>query len=357
MAAGRWPDPRQRPVSALCDSIIRRFRYPSEGRSHEHRRQTSLFLVLASWTLPPMCRARNMLRASRASSSSPPTKPLSAPARRRSQPSRACGRPIWSSIPDGHGGRSSGGPSPAAARPRSPRNILCGNGSDELLGLLCHQGLLSAPATRASISRARLPRLSSIADSSRRVARRSSCKEKDCTRRCRRVSSPPSRREDEDRLPRQPQQPDRHLSAGVDEIKTPPGRPAAARPARARRGLCRICPPQRLRGRALSSSPSSEQRGDDPHLLQGLRPRCNLRIGWMYAPAPISSTRSNRVRGPFNVNGAGDRRRCRRRPRPGASSKSRARPQRDLWLGKLDARQSSRSDRPHRHAVGHQLSC
>ena len=51
----------------------------------------------------------------------------------------------------------------------------------------------------------------------------------------------------QDRLPRQPQQPDRHLSA-LRRGQAPACRPAAARAARPRRRLCRICPPQRLRG-------------------------------------------------------------------------------------------------------------
>ena len=53
---------------------------------------------------------------------------------------------------------------------------------------------------------------------------------------------------DQGRLPRQPQQPDRHLPA-LRRGEAAACRPAAARAPRPRRGLCRICPPQRLRVR------------------------------------------------------------------------------------------------------------
>ncbi len=39
-----------------------------------------------------------------------------------------------------------------------------------------------------------------------------------------------------------------------------------------------------------------------------------LRLGWMYGPAHVVDA-VNRIRGPFNVNGSGNRRRYRRDPR------------------------------------------
>ena len=95
--------------------------------------------------------------------------------------------------------------------------------------------------------------------------------------------------QDQDRLPRQSQQPDRHLPA-LRRGEAPARGPAAACAAGARRGLCGICPPQRLRVGARARRHVRE-RGDDPHLLEDLRPR-------QPAPrldggaAPTSSTRS-----------------------------------------------------------------
>jgi hypothetical protein len=48
-------------------------------------------------------------------------------------------------------------------------------------------------------------------------------------------------------------------------------RPAEERPAGDRRGLCRVCEPQRLRIGRRAGRPGRERR-DDPHLLQDLRP-------------------------------------------------------------------------------------
>ena len=95
--------------------------------------------------------------------------------------------------------------------------------------------------------------------------------------------------EDQDRLPRQSQQPDRHLPA-LRRGQAPARGPAAACAAGARCGLCGICPPQRLRVGPRTRRDRRERR-DDAHLLEDLRPR-------QPAPRldgrrrPMSSTRS-----------------------------------------------------------------
>jgi hypothetical protein len=55
-----------------------------------------------------------------------------------------------------------------------------------------------------------------------------------------------------------------------DEVERLHGGPARAGVAGARRGLCRVCPPQRLRIRHRAGG-DRRQRGDDAHLLEGLR--------------------------------------------------------------------------------------
>ena len=93
-------------------------------------------------------------------------------------------------------------------------------------------------------------------------------------------------------------------------------RAAAARAARARRGLCRICPPQRLRERHRAC----RQRADNVVMtrtfskIYGL---AGLRIGWGYGPAACHRRAEPHPRAVQRV-GAGDRgrRRGARRPRP-----------------------------------------
>ena len=77
--------------------------------------------------------------------------------------------------------------------------------------------------------------------------------------------------EDQDRVPRQPEQSDRHLRA-VRRGQAPAQRPAAACAAGDRRGLCRIRAPQRLRGRHRAGRDQRERR-DDAHVLENPRPR------------------------------------------------------------------------------------
>ena len=70
--------------------------------------------------------------------------------------------------------------------------------------------------------------------------------------------------------------------------------------ARARRGLCRICARQRLRG-GHRARRHHAQHGDDAHLLQDLRARVAAhRLGVL--PDAVADA-LNRIRGPFNVSG------------------------------------------------------
>ena len=73
------------------------------------------------------------------------------------------------------------------------------------------------------------------------------------------------------RVHRQSEQPDRHLSP-LRRGEAPARRLARRRAARARRGLCRICAEERLRGRHRARRHHA-QHGDDAHLLQDLRAR------------------------------------------------------------------------------------
>jgi histidinol-phosphate aminotransferase len=71
-------------------------------------------------------------------------------------------------------------------------------------------------------------------------------------------------------------------------------RPAAACAVRARRGLCRIRQPQRLRVRHRARRDQRERR-DDAHVLEDPR-LAALRLGWMYGPAHVVDA-INRIRG------------------------------------------------------------
>ena len=126
----------------------------------------------------------------------------------------------------------------------NPANIICSNGSDEILGLLAQTYL--APGDEAHLHRARLPGLQDLHPGGRA--------------RCRCVVKETDERADVDAIlaavtPRtkivflaNPNNPTgtylpfeevRRLHAGLPK----------QRAAGARRGLCRICPPQRLRSR------------------------------------------------------------------------------------------------------------
>ena len=87
---------------------------------------------------------------------------------------------------------------------------------------------------------------------------------------------------DQDRLPRQPQQPDRHLSS-LRRGQTAAPRPAAACAVGARRGLRRICPANDYEV-GIELVATTENVGHDPHLFQdpwsgGAAARLDVRPG------------------------------------------------------------------------------
>ena len=234
----------------------------------------------------------------------------SAAAGRGQDPQAVLERDAARALAEGHRGRS--GPSTISSSTRTarrpgcarrsrakygldPARIVCGSGSDELLSLITNayvgpgdEGIFTehgflvyriailaaggtpvvAPENGLHGGRGRDPREGDAAD--------------------------------QDRLPRQPQQPDRHLPA-LRRGEAPACRPAVARAPRARRGLCGIRPPQRLRGRARARRHGRERR-HDAHLLEDLRP-CQPapRLDGRRRPHVIDAV--NRIRGPFNVNG------------------------------------------------------
>ena len=127
--------------------------------------------------------------------------------------------------------------------------------------------------------------------------------------------------EDEDRLPRQSEQPDRHLRV-LRRGQAPAPRASLPRPPRARCGLRRIRRAQRLRSLASNSwrrPRTSSCAAPSPRSTASRR----VRLGWMYGPAHIVDV-INRVRGPFNVTRAGDRRRHRGNRRHSTTSIVRA---------------------------------
>ena len=134
------------------------------------------------------------------------------------------------------------------------------------LGLLAQTYL--SPGDEGDFHRARFPGLQDLHPGGRRDPGLGQGNRG--TRRCR---CDPRRRygEDEDRLPRQPEQSDRHISA-LRRGPPPACRPAEARASGARRGLCRICPPQRLRGGVELVGNLGERR-DDAHILEDARAR------------------------------------------------------------------------------------
>ena len=201
--------------------------------------------------------------------------------------------------------RASSNSIPTARRPRcarrsrasyglDPARIVCGAGSDELLALLTQAYVGPGDEGMFTEHGFLVYRIAILAAGGTPVV----APESDLTADVDAILAAGDAA-DQDRLPRQPEQPDRHLPA-VRRGEAPARRAAAARAARARRGLCRICPPQRLRGRPRARRDGRERR-DDAHLLEDLRPR-RLRLGWMVGPAHVVDA-VNRIRGPFNVNG------------------------------------------------------
>ena len=152
-----------------------------------------------------------------------------------------CRRPYSMSIPTA--------PRAACARPLreahglNPANIVCSNGSDEILGLLAQTYL--SPGDEAIFTKHAFAvyKIYTQAAGGVPVIVRGARRTGRCRRHSRRGDAA-----DEDRLSRQPQQSDRHLPA-VRRGPTPARRPAPQCAVRAGRRLCGIRPAQRLRGR------------------------------------------------------------------------------------------------------------
>ena len=227
-----------------------------------------------------MCRARTRSRARRRSPSCRRTKARSGPAPRRWRPMprrRPSCTAIPTATPSGCARRSAGttastpSASSAARAPTSCSNLLvrayCGPG-DELL--YSQFGFLMYPINALGVG-----------------ATPVAAPEKDYRCRRRRHAGQ-GHQQDPRRLPRQPQQPDRQLHH-QGRRAAPARRPAEERAAGDRRGLCRICQPQRLRIGRRAGRPGRE-RGDDPHLLEDLRPgrRCGS-AGCTARPASSTS--------------------------------------------------------------------
>ena len=206
-----------------------------------------------------------------------------------------------------------------------PARIVCGAGSDELLNLLA--GAYLGPGDEAIYSAHGflVYKIAILAARRHAGGRAGDRSHRRCRRHPRRVSAAHA-----PRVHRQSQQSDRHLSA-VRRGEAPARRSAARRAARARRGLCRICAAERLRGRHRAGR-HHRQHGDDAHLLQDLRPR-DLRLGWAYCPTDVADA-LNRIRGSVQ--------RVRRRPSPPASPRSptsawvqRGAEHNELWRGRM----------------------
>ena len=165
----------------------------------------------------------------------------------------------------------------AEAHGLNPANMICGNGSDELLGLLCHTYL--GPATRRSSPSTAF---SSTRSRSWPLARSRSSRQKPTTAPMSMRSSRASRRAP-GCLPRQPEQSDRHLHFRC-------ARSAACMPA-CRRTCCWCStPPMPNMSAATTTRPASNWSPSNENVVMtrtfskiyGL---AALRIGWMYAPA------------------------------------------------------------------------
>ena len=202
-------------------------------------------------------------RRRRACSSCPRTRRRSARARRRSPPIKAVAEHL-EDYPDGAStalreaiGRAFG---------LDPDRIVCGAGSDDLLNLIA-----DAYLCRRRRGDPHHPRISGLSDRDARLRRQADRGGGEELHRRRRCHAGGGERAHQGRVPRQSQQPDRHLCA-VRRGQAAASRPAAACAAGARRRLCRIRAPQRLRGRHRARRHLRE-RGDVPHVLQDLRAR------------------------------------------------------------------------------------
>ena len=175
--------------------------------------------------------------------------------------------------------------------------IICGNGSDELLSLLAHvflrpgdeglysqYGFLEYPIAIRAAGGMPVARRENAPDGQRRRAARQ------------------GDGEDQDRLSRQPQQPDRHLSA-VRRGQAPARRPAAATSLLVLDAAYAEYVSRNDYAAGIELVSTSENVVMTAHVLEDLRPGQSAhRLGLCAGAHVIDAL--NRVRGPFNVNGA-----------------------------------------------------
>ena len=147
-----------------------------------------------------------------------------------------------------------------------PDRIICGAGSDEILNLLAHTYL-----SRGDEAISHHPRLSGVSDRDDGERRHQRGRARDQLHRRRRCDPQTGHAAHQAGVARQPEQPDRHLSA-VRRGQAAARRTAAACAAGARRRLFRLRVAQRLRDRHRTGGDHREH-GDDPHVFQDPRPR------------------------------------------------------------------------------------
>ena len=222
-------------------------------------------------TSSPMCPASPARPASPRSGSCRPTRRRSGRARRPGPPMPRRPRRS-SSILTARPARCARRSPPATASIR--RRILCGAGSDELLSFLANAYLSPGDEALFSAHGFLVYKIVTLAAGAVPVAAPETNLTADVDALLARGHGA-----DENRLPRQSQQSDRHLSA-VRRGQAPACRAAARHPAGARCRLCRICPAQRLRGRAGARRDGAKRR-DDADLLEDPRPcRACGSAGW-----------------------------------------------------------------------------
>ncbi len=189
-----------------------------------------------------------------------------------------------------------------AAHGLDPARIVCGNGSDELFHILAQAYLGPGDEAIYTAHGFLVYRIAILATAPSPVVA---------------PEREPHRRRDGDpeprhaahprRLHREPEQPDRHLSPR-NEMRLLAERAAGQRAAGDRRGLWRICAPQRLRARHRAGV-DRRQHDHDAHLLQDLRPRRGARrlgllrrgrgAGNEPIPQPVQPGRRRRWRRPW----------------------------------------------------------
>ena len=194
-----------------------------------------------------MCRAIIRCRAKGRSIAWPRTRARWARAPRRSPPIRRWrGNSI--AIPTARRRRCA--PRSPGTTASTPTTIVCGTGSDELISLIAHA--YAGPGDEVLYTAARLSHVQDrhAGDAAPRPWRRRKRDLAPTSMRCWRAVTP---RTTSIVLPRQPEQPHRHATS--PRRGAAPARGAARqRAAGDRRGLRRICAPQRLRGRARAGA-------------------------------------------------------------------------------------------------------